>query len=156
LSSLDTLIRRLMSQRAALERAAAMVTQLSGPVLEIGWGDGTAYDHLREIMRRREIMVFDRQILAPPEVAPQSAQRILGDPRETLPQAWERCRREAALAHLNIPSPRMAAELAPLIAPMLRAGAVVIAETPLELPGWEPVVLSDTTRENRDYLFRVS
>jgi hypothetical protein len=156
LSALDTLIRRLMSQRASLERAAALVTQLAGPALEIGWGDGTAYDHLREIMRRREILVFDRQILAPPEVPPQAAQRIIGDPRETLPTAWERCRREAALAHLNIPSPRMAAELAPLVAPMLRAGAIVIAETPLELPGWEPIAISDATRENRDYLYRVS
>src|SRR5579862_695365 len=144
-----------MSQRAALERAAAMVTQLSGPALEIGWADGTAYDHLREIMRRREIFVFDRQILAPPEVPPAAAQRVLGDPRETLPMAWDRCRRDAALAHLNIPSPRMAAELAPLVAPMLRAGAVVIAETPLELPGWDAIALADTTRENRDYLYRV-
>ncbi len=145
-----------MSQRASLERAAAMVTQLAGPALEIGWGDGTAYDHLREIMRRREILVFDRQILAPPELPPPPAHRILGDPRETLPQAWERCRRDAALAHLNIASPRMTAELAPLVAPMLRAGAVVIAETPLELPGWETITLVDSTRENRDYLYRVT
>lgn len=133
-----------------------MVTQLAGPALEIGWGDGTAYDHLREILRRREILVFDRQILAPAEVPPQPAQRIIGDPRETLPQAWERCRRDAALAHLNISSPRMAAELAPLVAPMLRPGAVVIAEAPLELPGWEPIALADSSRENRDYLYRVS
>lgn len=133
-----------------------MVTQLPGPALEIGWGDGTAYDHLREIMRRREILVFDRQILAPPDIPPAEAQRITGDPRETLPQAWERCRRQAALAHLNVPSPRMAAELAPLVAPMLQAGAVVISEAPLELPGWQQVILSDTSRENRDYLYRVS
>ena len=145
-----------MSQRASLERAAAMVTQLSGPALEIGWGDGTAYDHLREIMRRREILVFDRHIPAPPEVPPPQANRFAGDPRETLPQAWERCRREAALAHLNIPSPRLAAELAPLMAPMLRPGAVVIAEVPLELPGWEAIALTDQTRDSRDYLYRVS
>jgi hypothetical protein len=156
LSALDNLIRRLMSQRASLERAAAMVTQLSGPALEIGWGDGTSYDHLREILRRREILVFDRQILSPPEVPPQAAQRIIGDPRETLPQSWDRCRRDAALAHLNLASPRMAAELAPLVAPMLRAGAVVIAEAQLELPGWEPITLADSTRETRDYLYRVS
>lgn len=133
-----------------------MVTQLAGPALEIGWGDGTAYDHLREIMRRREILVFDRQVLAPADVPPPTASRILGDPRETLPMAWERCRREAALAHLNIVSPRMSAELAPLVAPMLRPGAVVIAETPLELPGWEAIALSDTQRESRDYLYRVT
>jgi hypothetical protein len=146
-----------MSQRASLERAAAMVTQLPGPALEIGWRDGAAYDHMREIMRRREIIVFDREVGVPANVPPQAPQRILGDPHETLPQAWERCRREAALAHLNLVSPRMAAELAPLLAPMLRAGAVVIAEAPLELPGWEPVVLADGgNRDRNDFLYRVS
>ena len=87
---------------------------------------------------------------------PPQANRFAGDPRETLPQAWERCRREAALAHLNIPSPRLAAELAPLMAPMLRPGAVVITEVPLELPGWEAIALTDQTRDSRDYLYRVS
>ena len=145
-----------MSQRASLERAAAMVTQLSGPALEVGWGDGTAYDHLREIMRRREIIVFDRQILAPSEMPPQAAQRILGDPRETLPLAWERCRREAVLAHLNVVSPRMAAELAPLVAPMLRPGAIVIAEAQLELPGWELIAPTEPGRETRDFLYRAT
>jgi len=145
-----------MSQRASLERAAALVTQLPGPALEIGWGDGIAYDHLREIMRRREILVFDRQIAAAADAPPQQEQRILGDPRETLPLAWERCRREAALAHINTHSPRLACELAPLIAPMLRAGAVVVSEAALDLPGWEPVPVADSVRDRGDFLYRVS
>lgn len=133
-----------------------MVTQLPGPALEIGWRDGVAYDHMREIMRRREIIVFDREIAVPPGMPPQPEQRVLGDPHETLPQAWERCRRQAALAHLNLHSPRMAAELAPLLAPMLRSGAVVISEAPLELPGWEAVTLAENPRDRNDYLYRVS
>lgn len=145
-----------MSQRASLERAAAMVMQLPGPALEIGWRDGAAYDHMREIMRRRDILVFDREIGAPAGSPPAADHRILGDPHETLPQSWERCRREAALAHLNLHSPRMAAELAPLLAPMLRPGAIVIAEAPLELPGWETVTLADSGRDRNDYLYRVS
>jgi hypothetical protein len=156
LSALDNLIRRLMSQRASLERAAAMVTQLPGPALQIGWGDGAAYDHLREILRRREIIVFDRQIAVSPDAPPPAAQRVLGDPRDTLPQAWDRCLREAALAHLNVLSPRLAAELAPLAAPMLRPGAVVIAEAPLDLPGWELIASAETTRDSRDHLYRVT
>jgi len=145
-----------MSQRASLERAAAMVMQLPGPALEIGWRDGVAYDHMREIMRRREILVFDRDIAVPADMPPPPEQRIAGDPRETLPLSWDRCRREAALAHLNLPSPRMAAELAPLLAPMLRQGAVVIAEAPLELPGWEPIALADSSRDRNDFLYRVA
>jgi len=156
-SALDNLIRRLMSQRANLERAAAMVTQLPGPALEIGWGDGTAFDHLREIMRRREIFVFDRTIPAAAAATLPQDHRVIGDPRETLPDAWDRFHREAALAHLNYGAPaRLAAELAPLVAPMLRPGAVVVSEAPLELPGWETITLSDTTRDSRDYLYRVT
>jgi S-adenosyl-L-methionine methyltransferase len=155
-SALDSLIRRLMSQRASLERAAAMVTQLPGPALQIGWGDGTAYDHLREIMRRRDIIVFDRQINAPPDAPPAAAQRVVGDPRETLPDAWERLGRDAALAHLNFLSPRMAAEIAPLTAPLLRPGAVVISEAPLDLPGWEAIAPAEATRDSRDHLYRVT
>jgi S-adenosyl-L-methionine methyltransferase len=154
-SALDNLIRRLMSQRASLERAAAMVTQLPGPALQIGWGDGTAYDHLREIMRRREIFVFDRQITAPLDVPPAPAQRIIGDPRETLPETWERCAREAVFAHLNVLSPRLASELAPLTAPMLRPGAVVVSEAALDLPGWEAIAANEATRDSRDHLYRV-
>lgn len=133
-----------------------MVMQLPGPALAIGWRDGAAYDHMREIMRRREIIVFDREINVPVTVPPAQEQRVIGDPHETLPQAWERCRREAALAHLNLLSPRMATELAPLIAPMMRAGAVVISEAPLELPGWEPIAFAESARDRNDYLYKVS
>jgi len=157
MSALDTLIRRLMSQRACLERAASLVTLLPGPALQIGWGDGVVYDHLREILRRRELFVFDRQIDAAGDVPPAPEHRILGDPAETLPQAWERWRREAAFAHLNFLAPaRPAAELAPLVAPLLRPGAIVIAETLIELPGWELVTTPETARDARDHLYRVT
>ncbi len=146
-----------MSQRASLERAAATVTQLPGPALAIGWGDGVAYDHLRDIMRRRAIAVFDRAISAPADAPPTPDLRILGDPCDTLPQAWQRWPREAALVHLNLPvATRMASVLAPLVAPMLRPGAVVISEIPLELPGWEAIPPPEGVREHGDYLYRVT
>jgi len=156
-SALDLLIRRLMSQRASLERAASLITQLPGPALQIGWGDGIAYDHLHEILRRRDLFVFDKAIAAPDTAPPQPEHRIIGDPSETLPQAWERWRREAAFAYLNFAAPaRAAAELAPLLAPLLRPGAIVIAETAVELPGWEAVPASEGARDAREHLYRVS
>jgi hypothetical protein len=154
-SALDVLIRRLMSQRASLERAAATITQLPGPALMIGWGGGAAYDHLREIMRRRDIIVFDQDIDAPEDQPPAAEFRIVGDPRDTLPLAWERLRREAALACLNFPAAtRLAVELAPLLAPLMRVGALVVSEAPLELPGWQSVAAPENQRS--DYLYRVS
>ncbi len=146
-----------MAQRASLERAASMVTQLPGPALMIGWHDGTAYDHLREAMRRRDILVFDKAIDAAEDLPPTPENRIVGDPFETLPQAWERFPREAAFAHLNFPAPRghVAAELAPLVAPLLRPGAIVIVESALDLPGWDLVTTAETPRDVRDYLYRI-
>ena len=155
MSSLDVLIRRLMSQRASLERAAAMITQMTGPALMIGWDGGAAYDHLREVMRRRDIIVFDPNIDAPADQPPPAEMRIVGDPRETLPLAWERFRREAVLAHLNFPAAtRMGVELAPLLAPLMRVGALVVSEVALELPGWQSVAGPEHQRS--DYLYRVS
>jgi hypothetical protein len=150
-SALDLLIRRLMSQRAGLERAASLITQLPGPALQIGWGDGAAYDHLHEILRRRDLFVFDKAIGAPETAPPQQEHRIIGDPAETLPQAWERWRPEAAFAYLNFSAPaRAAAELAPLLAPLLRPGAIVIAEATLELPGWEALPPPEGARDARE------
>jgi len=156
-SALDLLIRRLMSQRASLERASSMITQLPGPALQIGWGDGAAYDHLHEILRRRDLFVFDKAIAAPESAPPQQEHRIIGDPSDTLPQAWERWRREAAFAYLNFPAPaRAASELAPLLAPLLRPGAIIIAEASLELPGWEALPSPEGARDAREHLYRVA
>jgi hypothetical protein len=157
LSALDTLIRRLMSQRASIERAASLVTALPGPALQIGWQDGIAYDHLHEVLRRRELFVFDRVIGAPDKMPPAAEHRVIGDPYDTLPQAWERWHREVAFVYFNFPMPaRPAAELAPLVAPLLRPGAIVVAEAELELPGWEKGPTPETAaRDAREILYRV-
>lgn len=147
-----------MAQRAFLERAAELVESLPGPAIQIGYGDGTAYDHLREILRRRELFVFDRS-LPDGDRSPPPAARVLGDPQETLPIAWDRFPQSVALLHLNFPmtaSPRLAAELTPLIAPLLCHGAVIVGEQALELPGWQPQPPPDGVREGRHFLYRAS
>jgi hypothetical protein len=156
-SALDLLIRRLMSQRASLERAASLIAPLPGPALQIGWGDGVAYDHLREILRRRDLFVFDTEITAPETAAPKPEHRIIGDLSETLPQAWERWRRQAAFVYLNFPATaRVAADMAPLLAPLLRPGAIVSAKAKIELPGWEALPAPEGARDMRAHLYRVA
>ncbi len=159
MSALDLLIRRLMVQRACLDRAAELVQALPGPVVQLGLGDGSAYAHLAELMPRRDILVFSRGIDKAPDLAPSGEALVLGDPRETLPQAWDRLSRLVVLAHLNFPvtsSPRFAGELAPLVAPLLRPGAVVVSECALTLPGWLPLPLSEGVREGRHHLYHVA
>jgi hypothetical protein len=148
-----------MTQRACLERAVGLIAAVPGVALELGWGDGAAYDHLREILRRREIIVFDEKIVAADGALPPLEHRVTGDLRETLPQAWEGWRRNAALAHLNFPiteAPRLAAEIAPLIAPLLRPGAIVVSEIALDLPGWQALPPPEGVREGRHHLYRAS
>jgi hypothetical protein len=152
------LIRRLMAQRACIERAADIAAPLPGPALLLGFGDGSAFEHLREVLRRRrEIIIFDQLSGAAGPI--EGAERVGGDPRETLPLNWERLKRSVALAHFNFPvtdQPRLAAELAPMLAPVLRPGAVIVSEKPLELPGWEALPPPDGVREGRHHLYRAS
>jgi hypothetical protein len=141
MSRLDSFIRRLEAQRACLDRAAELIADLPGPVLELGLGNGRTYDHLRERLSGRAIFVFDRRIAAHPDCIPPADRLILGDLRETLPAARARFPGTAALAHLDVAtgdvaaSLALAAELAKLLLPLLRQGAIVVSEPPLALPG---------------------
>jgi hypothetical protein len=145
-----------MAQRAFLERAAVLAEALPGPAIQVGFGDGAAFDHLREILRRRALVVFDRT-LPDGEGAPSADARVPGDLHDTLPLAWDRFPRSVALLHLNFPVtavPRLAAELAPLAAPLLCTGALVVSEIAVELPGWQAQPPPDGVREGRHYLYR--
>lgn len=145
-----------MAQRAFLERAAALVEDLPGPAIQIGYGDGTAFDHLREILRRRELYIFDRA-LPDGDGTPPPAARVTGDFHDILPAAWDRFPCTAALLHLNFSmtaAPRLTAELTPLVAPLLCHGAVIVSELALELPGWVAQPPPDGVREGRHFLYR--
>jgi len=158
LSELDSLIRRLMAQRASIERAGDLVAALDGPAIVLGLGDGAALDHLCEVVRKRGVIVFDRGPIADGR-ALRAAERIEGDLRETLPRNWERLKRSAALALINFPDgddARLAGEVAPLVAPMLRPGAVVVSGAAIELPGWEKLPPPDGVRDARHHLYRAN
>ena len=155
-SRLDVQIRRLMAQRAFLERAAALAEPLSGPAIQLGFGDGSAFDHLRDILRRRALIVFDR-ILPEGDRAPPADARVPGDLHDTLPVAWDRFPRSVALLHINFPvtsTPHLVAELAPLAAPLLGPGAFIVSEIAVQLPGWQVQPPPDGVREGRHYLYR--
>jgi len=161
MSRLESFIRRLEAQRACLDRAAALIAALAGPVLEFGLGNGRTYDHLRTILPGRDIFVFERTVAAHPDCVPPSDRLILGDVRETLPASRDRLAGSAALAHIDIgtgeteASRAFAASLAQLIAPLLRLGAVVVSEPPLVLAGWRALELPAEVRPGRYHLYRV-
>ena len=164
MSRLDSAIRRLEAQRACLDRAAALIEDVPGPVLELGLGNGRTYDHLRERLPGREIFAFDRQVAAHPDCVPDATHLILGDFRETLPAARPRLA-PAALIHADFGSGDRAAtrDLATVVAGavdvLIAAGGIVASDQPLHRePGWAGrftrLDLPDGIAENRYFLYR--
>lgn len=160
MSRLDSFIRRLEAQRACLNRAAELVGDLDGVVLELGLGNGRTYDHLRSLLSERDIYVFERRIAAHPDCVPPPDRLILGDMRETLAEARHRFGGRAVLAHLDVGTGDaaanrvLAAELMPLLVPLLRQGAVLASDPPLDDPGLAPLSLPEGVAPGRYHLYR--
>jgi hypothetical protein len=157
---LDSVIRRLMAQRACIDAAVAMIENVAGAVLEIGLGNGRTYDHMRDRLPGREIYAFDRAVAAHPDCIPDADHLFLGDVRETLRIAGKRIGGPAALVHADVGSgdpaanARLAQELMPLIAALVAAGGVILSDQTMDQPGWTPLPLPDGVAAGRYHLYR--
>ena len=162
MSRLDSAIRRLMAQRACLDRARELLSETPGHVFELGLGNGRTYDHLRERFGQREIFVFERKISAHPSCIPDEDHLFLGDVLEVLPAVAERFHRAVALVHADIGSGvtednrRLAAKLSPLLPPLLAAGALVVSDQEVTLPDAKPVDLPDGVAPGRYHMMRAA
>jgi hypothetical protein len=161
-SRLDSFIRRLQAQRVCLDHAVGLIRDLPGPVLELGLGNGRTYDHLREHLPGRDIYVCERQVAAHPDCIPPDRFLILGDMRETLPQARARIGAAVALVHADLGSGdaeanrRQAVELAPLIAGLLRPGGIVASDQVLTTSHLRPLELPTGVKPGRYFLYRTA
>jgi hypothetical protein len=165
-SRLDSVIRRLETQRdcldAALDLIGPPVGGLGGPILEIGLGNGRTYDHLRERCGGREIFVFDRRIAAHPDCLPDDAHMLLGDFAATLPGAGARIGAPAALANADIGTGNAAAsralgeQLAGWLAPLMALGGVIVADQPMAVADWRPLPLPPSVGDGRYFMYQVA
>jgi hypothetical protein len=159
-SRLDSFIRRLEAQRACLDRAAELIRDVGGEVLELGLGNGRTYDHLRTLFPNRDIFVCERAVAAHPDCVPPPERLILGDMRDTLPAARSRLAGRVALAHLDAGSGddeanrNLAAALTPLILPLLCEGAVLVSDPVIASADLDPLPLPDGVRPGRYHLYR--
>jgi hypothetical protein len=159
-SRLDSFIRRLEAQRACLDLAAHLVRELDGDVLELGLGNGRTYDHLRQLFPDRKIYVCERRLAPHPDCIPPAEFLLLGDMRDTLKVARELLGRRVALAHLDpatgdgAASRALAAEVAPLIVPLLRPGGVLVSEPAIAWHGLSPMALLEGLIPGRYNLYR--
>ena len=160
MSRLDSFIRRLEAQRACLGRAAELIRGLDGVVLELGLGNGRTYDHLRSLLPDRDIYVCERRVASHPDCVPPPEMLILGDMRETLGAVRSRLGGRVALAHFDVGTGEvaanlaLAAELTPLIAPLMCAGAVLVSDPPIDSPDFAPLPLPDGVAPGRYHLYR--
>jgi hypothetical protein len=159
-SRLDSFIRRLEAQRACLNKAALLIRDLDGEVLELGLGNGRTYDHLRQLLPSRTVYVCERRVDAHPDCIPPTELLLLGDMRQTLRDARNWLGDRVALAHLDhatgeaVASKALADELAPLIVPLLRLGGVLVSEPRLTADGLIPLSLPEGVERERYHLYR--
>lgn len=162
MSRLDSFIRRLEAQRACLDLAAERVANRPGVILELGLGNGRTFDHLREKLPGRQIIVFDRQVAAHPACIPIESCLVLGDIAETLPRAVERYRGEVVLVHSDIGSgdeamnAKIAAFLSRTLPPALAPGALVLSDQELSIPGTKALPLPAGVKPGRYFLLEVA
>jgi hypothetical protein len=160
MSRLDSVIRRLQAQRACLQHGVESVRGLSGPVLELGLGNGRTYDHLREICTDCEIFVFERKVAAHPDCIPDDDHLFLGDLSETLPAAVTRFRGQVRLIHSDIGTGDQArnAEIARYISgflpDLLCPGGVIISDQAISFAGSQSVDLPDGVQPGRYFICR--
>ena len=159
-SRLDINIRRLKAQRACLNMAAEAIDGLTGPIFELGLGNGRTYDHLREILPTREIFVFEREVAAHPDCIPDEAHLFRGDFLDTLPRAAERFAGQVALIHADFGSAnperdaRLAAFIAEYMPAALRVGGLAVADREVCFAGSEPVAPPDSVAPGVYFLYR--
>lgn len=132
-SRLDLFVDRMVSQRACLDHAARIVSELEGPVFELGLGNGRTYHHMRHIMPDRDIYVFERAIASHPDSTPPDDMVLLGDVYDTLPQALARFGPSAVLIHADLgghnaaKNDLFARNISPVIEPLLAVGGLMVS-----------------------------
>lgn len=160
LSRLDVFIDRMVSQRACLDYAISETASLSGPVFELGLGNGRTFHHLRERIAGREIFVFERAIASHPDSTPDAAHVLLGEVTETLPQALARFGPTASLIHADLGGHNLkkndtfARLVSPLIEPMLAPGGLMVSSDRMYFDGLEEMPLPDGAVPGRCFIYR--
>lgn len=160
MSRLDSFIRRMQAQRTCLDWAVGEISELPGIVAEIGLGNGRTYDHLRERLPQRDIIVFERKLAAHPGSLPPRERLFMGDIHETLPKAVEQHGGDTALLHYDLGTgddarnAALAEAVAPGLEALMRPGGIIVADYRIPAPSWKALPLPHGVQEGRYFLYR--
>ncbi|MEM8656231.1 MAG: class I SAM-dependent methyltransferase [Pseudomonadota bacterium] len=159
-SRLDLFVDRMVSQRACLDHAAKEVSALTGPVFELGLGNGRTYHHMCHIMPDRDIYVFERAIASHPDSTPPDDMVLLGDVFDTLPQALERFGDTVALIHADLGGHNrqkndiFAQKVSPVIEPLLAVGGLMVSSDKMYFDHLVEQPLPDGAVPGRCFIYR--
>ncbi len=160
MSRLDCFINRMVSQRACLNFAAENTKSLTGPVFELGLGNGRTFDHMREIMPERDIYVFDRQVASNPASTPEPEQLIIGDVRDTAGEAFNRFGASAVLIHADLgghsleKNDAFAREISHVLEPLLGRGGIFVSSDKMYFSNLSELPLPEGAVKDRCFLYR--
>ncbi|WP_372574700.1 class I SAM-dependent methyltransferase [Ruegeria jejuensis] len=157
---LDLFIDRMVSQRACLDHAIALTSGMTGPVFELGLGNGRTYHHMAQRVSDRDIYVFERNPAAHPDSTPPEDQLILGDVRETLPAALNRFGATASLIHADLgghnreKNDAFARFVSPLIEPLLASAGLMVSSDRMYFEGLSEEPLPLEAVPGRCFIYR--
>jgi hypothetical protein len=160
LSRLDLFIDRMVSQRACLDFAIAETAAMTGPVFELGLGNGRTYHHMRHYVERRDIFVFERAVASHPDSRPSEDRVILGDVRQTLPASLDRFGPTASLVHADLgghsreKNDEFARFVSPLIEPLLAPGGLMVSSDRMYFETLTEMSLPEGAVEGRCFIYR--
>lgn len=160
MSRLDVFINRMLSQRACINYAGAATAHLPGPVFELGLGNGRTYHHMVEVLKGRDIFVFERAVESNPSSTPPDHMLILGDVHDTLPAALARFGPTASLIHADLGGHNLAKNdafaraISPLVEPLLAAGGHMVTSDRMYFQNLEEVALPEDAVEGRCFIYR--
>lgn len=155
MSRLDSMLRRLTAQRDGLNWVAGQIAGTDGDVLDLGLGNGRTYDHLREVLPNRRILVIDRVLQCHPSCVPPEGDFLEGE-ADAMLERLAAAGARIVLAHYDLgfgvkeEDVAEAARLSPLLAAVMASGGWIISGQPLV--GFTEVKGPDTIPEER-YLF---
>jgi len=160
LSRLDLFIDRMVTQRAALDFAIEETVAMTGPVFELGLGNGRTYHHMRERIVNRDIYVFERVMASHPDSTPPEQMLILGDVTRTLPQTLKKMGPVASLIHADLGGHNsekndiFARQVSPLIEPLLATGGLMVSSDRMYFATLAELALPAAAVKGRCFIYR--
>jgi len=160
MSRLDIFIDRMVSQRACIDFATQATAGMSGPVFELGLGNGRTFDHLRDVVTGRDIYVFERQVASNPASTPSADYTIIGEVVETLPQALRHFGATASFIHADLGGHNLrknddfARKISPYIEPLLADGGLMASSDRMYFDDLEQVDLPPDAVSGRCFIYK--